>query len=99
MSIRNSNIELINTNQGGSSFYPSQFASFCEMGNNISELIFKNRLSDEENNKSQNSSNNRANTNNNINNTLKNDQQIHTKNRNKIEYRNDADSIKHIRVT
>ena len=99
MSIRNSNFELTNTNQGGSSFYPSQFASFCEMGNNISELIYKNRLSDGENNKSQNLSNNHTNTNNNINNALKNDAQIHTKNRNKIEYQNDEDSIKHVCVT
>lgn len=101
MTIRNTSINIQNINQGGSSFYPSRFASFCEMGN-ISDLVFNNRLSDQNNNenkKIKNQLNSNSSTNDHSKNALTNNAFEANKNNDIQESQISKDPIKHVRVT
>lgn len=58
MTVRSTPTRITSSNQCNSSFFPSQFASFCEMGK-ISDLIFENRQTEQKdkNSKSKNIAN------------------------------------------
>ena len=46
MSVARQPIQILANSKNSTSFYPSQFASFCEMGK-ISDLIYENRQANE----------------------------------------------------
>ena len=56
MTVGSTPTRITSSNRCNSSFFPSQFASFCEMGK-ISDIIFENRQTEQKDNKNSKSKN------------------------------------------